>query len=65
MFLTKKINQRYDTIKHDRSAGAKGGAAFLVKHSLVINKEYHNINFNIMTDSEALVTHIGIFRFCH
>ena len=25
----------YDTIKNDRSAGARGGVAFLIKHGLV------------------------------
>ena len=43
-FLTKKINfkiQGYDTIKNDRSTGVKGGVAFLVKHGLVVNKEWH------------------------
>ena len=44
-FLTKKINfkiQGYDTIKSDRSTGVGGGVAFLVKHGLVVNKEYRN-----------------------
>ena len=47
-FLTKKIDlkiQGYDTIKNDCSTGARG----------VINKEYRNTNFNIITDNEALV----------
>ena len=60
-FLTKKIDfkiQGYDTIKNDRSTGARDGVAFLVKHGLVINKEYRNIDFNIITDNEAFV--IGI-----
>ena len=35
--------------------GARGGVAFLVKHGLVINKEYRNIDFNMITDNEALV----------
>ena len=57
-FLTKKIDfkiQGYDTIKNDRSAGVRGRVAFLVKHGLVINKEYRNTDFNIITDNEALV----------
>ena len=56
-FLTKKIDfkiQGYDTIKNDHSTGARGGVAFLVKYSLVINKEYRNTDFNIITDNEAL-----------
>ena len=55
-FLTKKIDfklQGYDTIKNDRSAGARGGVAFLVKHGLVINKEYCNTYFNVITDNET------------
>ena len=62
-FLTKKIDfkiQGYDTIKNDRSTGARGGAAFLVKHGLVINKEYCNTDFNIITDNEALVIDIDL-----
>ena len=57
-FLTKKIDfkiQGYDTIKNDRSTGVRGGVAYLVKHGLVINKEYRNTDFNIITDNEALV----------
>ena len=57
-FVTKKIDfkiQGYDTIKNYCSTGARGGVAFLVKHGLVINKEYCNTDFNIITDNEALV----------
>ena len=60
-FLTKKIDfkiQGYDTIKNDRSTGARGGVAFLIKHGLVINKEY--CKFNIITDNEALVIDIDL-----
>ena len=49
-FLTKKIDfkiQGYDTIKNDRSTVAISGVTFLIKHGLVINKEYSNIDFNI------------------
>ena len=62
-FLTKKIDfkiQGYDTIKNDRSTGVRGGVAFLVKHGLVINKEYRNTDFNIITDNEALVIDIDL-----
>ena len=62
-FLTKKIDfkiQGFDTIKNDRSTGARGGFAFLVKHGLVFNKEYRNIDFNIITDNEALVIDIDL-----
>ena len=62
-FLTKKIDfkiQDYDTIKNYRSTGARGGIAFLVKHGLVINKEYRNTDFSIITDNEALVIDIDL-----
>ena len=63
-FLTKKINfkiQGYDTIKNDHSTGVKGGVAFLVKHGLVVNKEYRNTDFNIITNNEALVIDIDLW----
>ena len=62
-FLTKKINFKihgYDTIGNDRSTGIRGGVAFLVKHGLVVNKEYRNTDFNIITDNEALVIDIDL-----
>ena len=62
-FLTKKIDfkiQVYDTIKSDRSTGVRDGVAFLVKHGLVINKEYRNADFNIITDNEALAIDIDL-----
>ena len=62
-FLTKEIDfkiQGYDTIKNDHSTGARGGVVFIVKHGLVIDKEYHNTDFNIITDNEALVIDIDL-----
>ena len=62
-FLTKKIDfkiQGYDTIKNDRSTGVRGGVAFLVKHGLVVNKEYRNTDFNIITDNKALAIDIDL-----
>ena len=61
-FLTKKDFkiQGYDTIKNDLSTASRGGVAFLVKHCLVSNKEYRNIDFNIITDNEALVIDIDL-----
>ena len=56
-FFNEKVNfyiSGYDTIKNDRSNGQRGGAAFLVKHGLVINKEYRNSDFSIITENEAL-----------
>ena len=54
-FLNKKINfkiQGYDTIRNDRSTGTKGGVAFLVNHGLVVNKEFRNADFNIITENK-------------
>ena len=62
-FLTKKIDfkiQGYDTIKNDRSTGVRGGVAFLVQNGLVVNKEYRNTDFNIITDNEGLVIDIDL-----
>ena len=62
-FFTKKIDfkiQGYDTIKSDRSSGVRGGVAFLVKHGLVINKEYRNADSNIVSDNEALVIDLDL-----
>ena len=52
--------QGYDTTKNDHSTGTRGGVAFLIKHGLVINivivvNIYRNIDFNIITNNEALV----------
>ena len=62
-FLNKKVNfkiQGYDTIRNDRSTGQKGGIAFLVKHGLVVNKEFRNADFNIITDNEALAINLEL-----
>ena len=62
-FLTKKIDfkiQGYDTVKNDRSTGAKGGVAFFVKHGLAINKEYRSTDFNIITNNKALLIDIDL-----
>ena len=61
--LTKKVNfkiQGYDTIRNDRSTGSGGGVAFLVKHGLVVNKEFRNADFNIITDNEALAINLEL-----
>ena len=44
----------YDTIRNDRSTGQRGVVAFLVTNGLVVNEEYRNDDFNIITDNEAL-----------
>ena len=63
MFLNKKLTFKipcYDTIRNDRSTGQKGGVAFLVKHGLVINKEYRNSDFSIITENEALAINFDL-----
>ena len=60
-FLNKKVNfkiQGYDNIRNDRSTGSGGDVAFLVKHGLVVNKEFRNADFNIITDNEALAINL-------
>ena len=42
------------------SNGLRGGVAFLVKHGLVINKEYRTADFNIITDNEALAINLEL-----
>ena len=62
-FLNKKYTFKvpgYDTIRKDRSAGIRGGVAFLVKHGLVVNKEYRNEDFNIITENEALAINLEL-----
>ena len=58
--LTKSKIPGYDTIRNDRSTGQKGGVAFLVKHGLVINKEYRNSDFSIITENEALAINLDL-----
>ena len=63
LFLNKKLSfciSGYDTIRNDRSTGQRGGVAFLVKHGLVINKEYRNNDFNIITENEALAINLEL-----
>ena len=62
-FLSKKHNFKipgYDNIRNDCSTGQGGGVAFLVKNGLVVNKEYRNDDFNIITDNESLAIELEI-----
>ena len=62
-FLNKKHNFKipgYGTIRNDRSTGLRGGVAFLVKHGLVVNKEYRNEDLNIITENEALAINLDL-----
>ena len=62
-FLSKKHNFKipgYDTIGNDHSTGQRGGVAFLVKNGVVVNKEYRNDDFNIITNNEALAIQLEL-----
>ena len=62
-FLNKKLNFKipgYDTIGNDRSNGQRGDVAFLIKHGLVINKEYRNSDFSVITSNEALAINLDL-----
>ena len=61
-FLNKKLTFKIPgyAIRNDRSTGQNRGVAFLVKHGLVINKEYRNSDFSIITEYEALVINLDL-----
>ena len=64
-FLKKKLNfhiSGYDAIRNDHSTGQRGGVAFLVKHGLVINKEYRYNDFSIITENEALAINLELSK---
>ena len=64
-FLIKKHNFKipgYDIIRNDHSTG-QGGVAFLVKNGLVVNKEYRNEDFNIITDNKALAIKLELSNY--
>ena len=58
-FLKPKIKFHlpgYDIYKTDRLVGTKGGIAILVKKGIIVNQEWKNEHFNVITDNEALAT---------
>ena len=44
----------YDIYKSDRLVGTQGGVAILVKKGIIVNQEWKNEHFNVITDNEAL-----------
>ena len=44
----------YDIHKNDRLVGIKGSIAILVKKGIIVNQEWKNEHFNVMTDDKAL-----------
>ena len=49
----------YDIYKNDRLVGTKGGVAILVKKGIV-NQEWKNDHFNVITDNQALAVEIEL-----
>ena len=50
----------YDIYKNDRLVGTKVGVAILVKKGIIVNQEWKNEHFNVMTDNEALAIEIEL-----
>ena len=50
----------YDIYKNDRLVGTKGGVAILVRKSIIVNQEWKNDHFNIITNNEALAVEIEL-----
>ena len=48
------------TYKNDRLVGTKGGVAILVKKGIIVNQEWKNEHFNVVTDNEALAIEIEL-----
>ena len=44
----------------DRLVGIKGGVAILVKKGIIVNQEWKNEHFNVITDNEALAIEIEL-----
>ena len=62
-FLKPKIKFHltgYDIYKNDRLVGTKGGVAILVKKGIVVNQEWKNEHFNVITDNDALAIEIEL-----
>ena len=43
----------YDIYKNDRLVGTMGGVAILVKKGIIVNQEWKNEHFNVITDNEV------------
>ena len=46
--------------QNDRLVATKGGVAILVKKGIIVNQEWKNDHFNVVTDNEALATEIEL-----
>ena len=62
-FLKSKIKfhlQGYDIYKNDTLVGTKDGVAILVKESIIVNQEWKNEHFNVITNNEPLAIEIEL-----
>ena len=62
-FLKPKIKfylPGYHVHKNDRLVGTKGEVAILVKKGIIVNQEWKNDHFNVITDNEALAIEIEL-----
>ena len=50
----------YDIYKNDRLVSTKGGIAILVKKGIIVNQEWKNEHFNVITDNKALAIEIKL-----
>ena len=50
----------YDMYKSNRLEVTKGGIASLVKKGIIVNQEWKNEHFNVITDKEALAVEIEL-----
>ena len=50
----------YAIYKNDRLVGTKGGVAILVRKGIIVNQEWKNDHFNVITDNEALTIEIEL-----
>ena len=50
----------YDIYRNDRLAGTKGGVAILVKKGIIVNQEWKNDHFNVITDNDSLAVEIEL-----
>ena len=50
----------YDIYKNERLVGIKGGVAVLVKKGIIVNQEWKNDHFNVITNNEALAIEIEL-----
>ena len=48
------------TYKNDRLVGTKGGVAILVEKGTIVNQEWKNDHFNVITNNEALAIEIEL-----